>query len=50
MKAEVPRCLTPEQRKRLFLPSEPPHWCITLQKWPYDPATLASQARAAAAQ
>jgi hypothetical protein len=44
MKAEVPCCLTPEQRQRLFLPPEPPHWCLTLQKWPYDAATLAAHA------
>jgi WD40 repeat protein len=35
-KAEVPRCLTPEQRQHHFLPPDPPAWCYTLQKWPYD--------------
>ncbi len=49
MKAEVPRCLTAEQRGRLFLAPEPPRWCITMQKWPYDPATLAA-AKASAPQ
>src|SRR5262249_57168731 len=34
-KAGVPRCLTAEQRKAFFLPSEPPPWCIELEKWPY---------------
>jgi hypothetical protein len=32
----VPRCLTPEQRERLFLAPEPPRWCIDMRKWPYD--------------
>jgi KaiC/GvpD/RAD55 family RecA-like ATPase len=36
LKAEVPRCLTPEQRERLFLAPEPPRWCIDMHKWPYD--------------
>jgi hypothetical protein len=36
IKAEVPRCLTPEQRQRLFLAPTPPRWCIDLHKWPYD--------------
>jgi WD40 repeat protein len=35
-KAAVPRCLTSKQRTTFFLPSEPPQWCIELEKWPYD--------------
>jgi WD40 repeat protein len=34
MKAEVPRCLTPEQRRTFFLPPEPPRWCVTMQNGP----------------
>jgi WD40 repeat protein len=41
VKAEVPRCLTAEQRQRLVLPSAPPRWCAAMQKWPYDGATPA---------
>jgi hypothetical protein len=41
VKAEVPRCLTPEQRERLFLTPEPPRWCIDMHKWPYDGTTAA---------
>jgi len=36
VKAEVPRCLPPEQRQRLFLAPTPPRWCIDMNKWPYD--------------
>jgi hypothetical protein len=36
VKAEVPRCLTAEQRERLFLPPAPPAWCIEMEKWPYN--------------
>jgi WD40 repeat protein len=32
----VPRCLTPQQREAVFLPPEPPAWCIEMAKWPYD--------------
>ena len=39
VKAEVPRCLTPEQRQRLFLAPTPPSWCAAMHKWPYDGAT-----------
>ena len=35
-KTEIPRCLTPAQRKTFFLPSEPPAWCIEMAKWPYE--------------
>ena len=35
-KAVVPRCLTPAQRKALFLAPEPPQWCIEMEKWPYN--------------
>jgi hypothetical protein len=48
-KAEVPRCLTPEQRQRLFLAPEPPHWCGTMHKWPYDAGSLPAQGPASAA-
>jgi WD40 repeat protein len=41
VKADVPRCLTPEQRQRLFLAPTPPRWCATTRKWPYDAATPA---------
>jgi WD40 repeat protein len=41
-KEELPRCLTPKQREDLFLPFEPPAWCKTMSKWPYDAATLAA--------
>jgi Novel STAND NTPase 1/WD domain, G-beta repeat/TIR domain len=34
-KAIALRCLSPAQRKQFFLPSEPPAWCIEMQKWPY---------------
>jgi WD40 repeat protein len=40
-KAEVPRCLTPEQRELLTLSPKPPRWCIEMHKWPYDGATPA---------
>jgi WD40 repeat protein len=36
MKADVPRCLTSEQRESLFLAVKPPRWCIDMHKWPYD--------------
>ena len=35
VKAAAPRCLTSAQRSAFFLPQEPPHWCIELEKWPY---------------
>jgi hypothetical protein len=35
-KAAVPRCLTVAQRKAVFMPPEPPAWCIEKEKWPYD--------------
>ncbi len=41
VKAEVPRCLSPEQRQRLFLSPTPPRWCIDMHKWPYDRITPA---------
>jgi len=37
-KVDIPRCLTPEQRKAFFLPPEPPAWCIEMEKWPYNTA------------
>jgi WD40 repeat protein len=36
VKAEMPRCLTSEQRERLFLAPTPSRWCIDMHKWPYD--------------
>jgi WD40 repeat protein len=36
VKTETPRCLTPEQRQRLFLVPMPPRWCRVMHKWPYD--------------
>jgi WD40 repeat protein len=48
VRTDVPRCLTPEQREQFHLAPEPPSWCRTLHKWPYDPATLAAQTAAAA--
>ena len=38
VKAEVPRCLTREQRQDLFLTPAPPRWCVAMHKWPYDGA------------
>jgi dipeptidyl aminopeptidase/acylaminoacyl peptidase len=35
-KADLPRCLTPAQRKAFFLPPEPPAWCVEMAKWPYS--------------
>ena len=35
-KEAVPRCLTPEERKTLYLDPEPPAWCIEMNKWPYQ--------------
>jgi WD domain, G-beta repeat len=35
-KADIPRCLTPKQRKAFYLPPEPPQWCIELEKWPFN--------------
>jgi WD40 repeat protein len=39
VKIEVPRCLTQEQRQRLFLAPTPPRWCDAMHKWPYNGAT-----------
>jgi WD40 repeat protein len=33
---DVPRCLTTARRRTFFLPSEPPTWCIEMEKWPYN--------------
>jgi WD40 repeat protein len=30
------RCLTLEQRQQMSLDRDPPHWCIELEKWPYN--------------
>jgi len=34
-KQSVPRCLSNPLRKRFFLSTQPPAWCIELGKWPY---------------
>ncbi|MDI4231496.1 hypothetical protein AAFX91_02035 [Bradyrhizobium sp. 31Argb] len=39
VKAEVPRCLTPQQRQHFFLEPAPTSWCAAMRKWPYDGAT-----------
>jgi hypothetical protein len=41
VKAELPRCLTAEQRQLLFLAFAPPAWCAEMHKWPYDGAAQA---------
>jgi hypothetical protein len=33
---DIPRCLTPTQRKAFFLPPEPPTWCVKMAKWLYN--------------
>jgi WD40 repeat protein/Tfp pilus assembly protein PilF len=38
-KEVAPRCLSPAERKSMFLPPQPPLWCIELQKWPYQTAS-----------
>jgi WD40 repeat protein len=35
-KADVPRCLTPDEREKASLEREPPDWCVEQQKWPYN--------------
>ena len=35
-KAEMPRCLSPEQRQRLLLEAAAPGWCAAMRKWPYE--------------
>jgi WD40 repeat protein len=37
-KEVVPRCLTQDQRKKVFLDGQPPAWCIEAEKWPYHTA------------
>jgi WD40 repeat protein len=37
-KEVVPRCLTRDQRKKVFLDGQPPAWCIEAEKWPYQTA------------
>jgi WD40 repeat protein len=32
----TPRCLTRAERGRAYLDSEPPAWCIEMEKWPYE--------------
>jgi WD40 repeat protein len=40
------RCLTPQQLNALFLGSNPPSWCIKMQKWPYHTAERLAQTSA----
>ena len=37
------RCLTADQRRAFQLSVEPPEWCYTSEKWPYDHVTLMNQ-------
>jgi WD40 repeat protein len=32
----LPRCLTQEERQKLYLDPAPPAWCLEMQKWPYN--------------
>lgn len=36
----APRCLTAEQRERYQLNQASPVWCMSMQKWPYDGASV----------
>jgi WD40 repeat protein len=36
VKALLPRCLTPDERKEAYLDPEPPEWCVEMEKWPYN--------------
>jgi WD40 repeat protein len=36
VKAMLPRCLTPDERKAAYLDTEPPEWCVEMEKWPYN--------------
>jgi WD40 repeat protein len=42
-KRSIPQCLTPGQRKQFYLSPKPPSWCISMEKWPYDPASALIQ-------
>jgi WD40 repeat protein/tetratricopeptide (TPR) repeat protein len=44
-KERVPRCLTPTQRKQYYLAPGPPHWCVSMRKWPYDPPSALIEGR-----
>jgi hypothetical protein len=35
--ARVPRCLSPGERRAVFLANDPPDWCYALAKSPYKP-------------
>jgi tetratricopeptide (TPR) repeat protein len=35
-KMNAPRCLSPAERQKYFLPAEPPSWCAESSKFPYD--------------
>lgn len=32
----LPRCLTPDERRKAYLDPQPPAWCIDMGKWPYN--------------
>lgn len=32
----LPRCLTPDERRKAYLDLKPPAWCIDMGKWPYN--------------
>lgn len=34
--AQAPRCLTPDQRRAVFLPETPPDECLVRELWPYS--------------
>jgi hypothetical protein len=36
VKEVIPRCLTRDQREKVFLDPEPPVWCIGMGKWRYQ--------------
>ena len=40
VRRSVPRALTPDERRKLFLRKEPPKWVIAQKKWPYDNAEI----------
>ena len=35
-RSSVPRCIAPADREKYYLAEQPPDWCITLKKKPYD--------------
>jgi WD40 repeat protein len=36
VKTMLPRCLTQEERKNVYLDPDPPAWCVEMEKWPYN--------------